>query len=73
MNDLEKYNLSGLLDLLSQHTADHIRAIAQSTSRQGLENSKAKLKQIQAEIEKRKAAMPGNNFNNLPGEQMQVT
>ena len=73
MNDFENYNLSELLDLLSQHTAGHIRAIAQSTSRQDLESSKAKLKQIQAEIEKRKAAMPGNNFNNLPGEQIQAT
>ena len=67
MIDLKKYNLPELLDLLSQHTADHIRVIAQSTSRQDLENSKAKLKQIQAEIEERKAARPGNNFNNLPG------
>ena len=72
MNDLEKYDLPELLDLLSEHTAGHIRAIAQSTSRQDLENSKAILKQIQAEIEKRKAAMPGNNFNSLPGEQMQT-
>jgi hypothetical protein len=73
MTDLEKYSLSELLDLLSQHTAGHIRVLAQSTSRQDLESSKAKLKQIQAEIEKRKAAKPGNNFNNLPGEQMQAT
>jgi len=67
MIDLKKYNLPELLDLLSQHTADHIRVIAQNTSRQDLENSKAKLKQIQAEIEERKAARPGNNFNKLPG------
>ena len=67
MIDLKKYNLPELFDLLSQYTADHIRVIGRSTGRQDLENSKAKLKQIQAEIEKRKANRPGNNFNKLPG------
>lgn len=60
MIDLKKYDLLGLLDLLSQHMADHIRIIAESSSRQDLENSKASLKKIQAEIEERKSSQPGN-------------